>query len=129
VLTAALVAAVLNLSLAPVSVFFWVSAPNYLTFKLINLGIMAASGVLGVVFLFQGSAMAQDDVPRRPRLAILWVWAVIFALVGTQLAWTLRPFIGSPHVSFQLFRAVGGSFFADLARSLVALAVSLLHPA
>ena len=127
-LTGATVAAVLSLSLAPISAFFWISASDYLLFKLLNVGFMALAGALGVVFLFQGSELVQGEVARRTRLALLWSWAVVFALVGTQLAWTLRPFFGSPLHSFQWFRGVGGTFFGDLAHSLVALLVSLLRP-
>jgi hypothetical protein len=125
ILTAAMVAGILSLSLAPVSVFFWVSAPNYLFFKLLNVTTLSISAALGVVFLFQGTLQIQQDISPRARKALLWAWAVVFALVGTQLAWALRPFFGSPRLPFQLFRAVGGNFFVDVARSLFSFLVSL----
>ncbi len=38
-------------------------------------------------------------------------WVVVFALVGAQMAWILRPFIGSPNIPFTVFRPRGSNFF------------------
>jgi hypothetical protein len=46
------------------------------------------------------------------------VWVVIYALVGAQMGWILRPFIGSPNLSFQLFRGREANFFIDVLRTL-----------
>ena len=32
--------------------------------------------------------------------AVFRVWVVVFGLVGVQMAWVLRPFLGSPHRAF-----------------------------
>jgi hypothetical protein len=48
--------------------------------------------------------------PRRIFLA----WFAIYALVGCQMGWILRPFIGTPELGFQLFRPREGSFFEGL---------------
>ena len=37
-------------------------------------------------------------------MTLLYVWILLFGFVGTQLAWTLRPFFGSPGQDFALFR-------------------------
>jgi hypothetical protein len=42
------------------------------------------------------------------------VWVVIYALVGAQMGWILRPFIGRPDLPFQLFRAREANFFIDV---------------
>ncbi|SHN21191.1 hypothetical protein [Cryptosporangium aurantiacum] len=52
------------------------------------------------------------DRPVNTRL--LYVWVLLFGFVGTQLAWTLRPFIGEPSHPFQLFRDLEGSFYANV---------------
>jgi hypothetical protein len=60
-------------------------------------------------------------VPRPPRQAsmgLLYVWIVVFGFVGTQLAWTLRPFFGSPGEPFQIFRHIEGNFYVDVVRTL-----------
>lgn len=41
---------------------------------------------------------------------IMLVWLFLYAFVGTQMAWILRPFIGHPDGSFVLFRGKEGSF-------------------
>ena len=43
----------------------------------------------------------------------------LYALVGAQMAWILRPFIGSPHyVAFRWFRPRGGNVFIDIIRTI-----------
>jgi len=38
-------------------------------------------------------------------------WVVVFGLVGAQMGWVLRPFVGSPGTPFQWFRARESNFF------------------
>jgi hypothetical protein len=38
-------------------------------------------------------------------------WIVVFGLVGAQMGWVLRPFIGSPSTPFSWFRARHSNFF------------------
>jgi hypothetical protein len=39
---------------------------------------------------------------------------VIFGLVGAQMAWLLRPFIGAPSLEWEFFRIREGNFFLSL---------------
>ncbi|MCC7014311.1 MAG: hypothetical protein IT454_17255 [Planctomycetes bacterium] len=55
-------------------------------------------------------AVARPRSDPRPR-RIFIAWFAIYGLVGSQMGWILRPFIGAPGMEFQLFRARGGSFF------------------
>lgn len=60
--------------------------------------------------------------PNDPAGVILRVWLVIYAMVGAQMGWILRPFIGSPNLPFEWFRPRSGNFIEGLAgaiRSLV----------
>ena len=41
-------------------------------------------------------------------------WIVVFALVGAQMAWVLRPFIGSPNQPFEWFRERDSNFFESV---------------
>ena len=50
------------------------------------------------------------DPQRLGRRVFFW-WTVVFAIVGAQMGWILRPFIGSPGLPFELFRARESSFF------------------
>jgi hypothetical protein len=44
-------------------------------------------------------------------LRIFRFWLIAYAMVGAQMGWLLRPFIGSPDTPFTWFRAREGSFF------------------
>jgi hypothetical protein len=45
---------------------------------------------------------------------MLAVYLSLFAAVGGQLAWVLRPFIGDPGQPFALFREAGGSMLGHI---------------
>lgn len=42
------------------------------------------------------------------------IWMVVFGLVGGQMAWVLRPFLGRPHAPFALLRGREASFFEGI---------------
>lgn len=53
--------------------------------------------------------------PRRQAnkgAALLRLWFVVFALVGCQSAWMLRPFVLAPDATFEVFCERGSHFFA-----------------
>lgn len=56
-----------------------------------------------------------------PSMALLYIWILLFGFVGTQLAWTLRPFFGSPGMKFSLYRDIDGNFYAEILRTLAHL--------
>lgn len=55
---------------------------------------------------------------RPASMTLLNVWILLFGFVGTQLAWTLRPFVGSPDEPFQIFRKIEGNFYVDIVRAI-----------
>jgi len=64
----------------------------------------------------------QPAAGERPAsMILLYIWILLFGFVGTQLAWTLRPFFGSPGAPFELFRDIGGTFYGDILHTLSAL--------
>ena len=46
------------------------------------------------------------------------IWIIVFGLVGAQMAWVLRPFIGSPHLQFAWFRPRESNFFEGVMNAL-----------
>jgi hypothetical protein len=59
---------------------------------------------------------------RRPAsMTLLYIWIALFGFVGTQLAWALRPFFGSPDEPFALFRDIDGTFYGDIFATIGAL--------
>jgi hypothetical protein len=121
ILTAMTTTAVLLFSFAPVTLFFLLTSSEYPFFKLLNVGCFAVSGLMGVIFLRQGMvAIADWDNPAgaNTRRFIFLLWVILYAFVGSQMAWTLSPFIGAPGREFILLRQVGGNFYSDVLASL-----------
>jgi len=118
ILTAITVTSVLTLSFAPISLFFWLTAPNYQFFKLLNVAIFTLTGFFGLTFLVSGMSHVQQEDKRTPRSFILRMWIFVYGFVGTQMAWTLRPFLGAPGYPFQIFRQLGGNFYVNVAESI-----------
>jgi len=58
------------------------------------------------------SALATQQRPAS--MTLLYIWILLFGFVGTQLAWTLRPFFGNPDSPFALFREIEGNFYAEI---------------
>jgi hypothetical protein len=120
ILTAITVTAVLLLSFAPIVLFFLLTTSHYQFFKLLNVGVFAITGIVGVIFLSQGmrivSASGKEGAGARQNVVRLWI--LIYAFVGSQMAWTLRPFIGAPGLQFELFRQLGGNFYANIFASI-----------
>jgi hypothetical protein len=46
--------------------------------------------------------------------AVFRIWIIIFGLVGAQMGWILRPFVGDPSLPFRLFRPRTSNFFIDV---------------
>lgn len=60
----------------------------------------------------------KQQAPTPPSMALLYIWILLFGFVGTQLAWTLRPFFGSPGMKFSLYREIDGNFYAEIFKTL-----------
>ncbi len=54
----------------------------------------------------------------RARRIIFVLWVVLYAFVGSQMAWTLSPFRGAQGEPFIIVTQVGGNFYADVINSL-----------
>jgi hypothetical protein len=50
--------------------------------------------------------------------ALLRLWFVVFALVGCQSAWMLRPFVLAPDATFEVFCERGSHFFAAVLQAI-----------
>jgi hypothetical protein len=90
------------LSLAPVTLFWYVSSADYNMAILFNALIFAFASFAAQWLLRR---QYQSLIARNPRhRALLRTWMFLFAFVGIQTAWILRPFIGSPELPAQFFR-------------------------
>jgi hypothetical protein len=116
--------AILLLSFAPVTLFFSLTVPNaYQLFKLINVLFFTISGIIGVSCLHQGLRIvwadeAGVDGSIKSQSLMFWLWMISYSFVGSQVAWTIRPFVGYPGVPFEVFRQFGGNFYTNILASL-----------
>lgn len=125
-LTSICVMGVILLAFAPVTLFFLLTSKNYTFFKLLNVLFFSVSGIVGISFFYK-MIIAVDSKDSNSsdgassahgaRNKILFFWLILYAFVGTQLAWTLRPFFGAPNMPFELIRKLGGNFYVDVCRS------------
>lgn len=56
-------------------------------------------------------ALAVVHGNTRKARSLFRAWVLVFALVGAQMSWVLRPFIGDPAAPFEIFRHREGNFF------------------
>lgn len=124
-------------SFGPVTGFFTLSTDSYPFMILLNVFFFAVSGVIGLGFLRKalGTVFANPSavpsanatpaaVPTAatdPASRVFQVWTFIYAVVGAQMGWVLRPFVGAPGEPFQLFRHRESNFFAAVLDALSSL--------
>jgi len=145
VLAAITVTATLTLAFAPITLFFMVTAQSYPFFILLNTAILLLTGAVGLSFLISGmhsmntQARAEQTEPTEPpetvepllttpapqpqpvSMNLLLIWVLLYGFVGTQLAWTLRPFHGDPSMPFILFRPVESNFYIGVVQTIARL--------
>jgi hypothetical protein len=129
-------------SLGPIVLFFSLTTENYPFVVLLNVAAFSLAGVLGLAFLLQtmhrltGPVAAEApevvlvevepnaiELPAGHSLAghtrlVFKCWIVLFALVGAQMGWVLRPFVGSPALEFSWFRERQSNFFLAVLKML-----------
>lgn len=72
-----------------------------------NAGLVTATVVIppGALDRIEGHILGQHVK------TVFRLWVVVFGLVGAQMGWVLRPFIGNPEMRFTWFRARESNFF------------------
>jgi hypothetical protein len=68
-----------------------------------------------------GTRVSSAASERPASMTLLYIWILLFGFVGTQLAWTLRPFFGNPDSPFALFREIEGNFYAEIIHTISSL--------
>lgn len=139
-------------SFGPVTAFFTLSTESYPFMVVLNVTFFTIAGLVGLTFLRralahvfapstdlpveaaheaseQAAAAAPAPVaPAKRRKGsrarrIFAAWTLIYAVVGAQMGWILRPFIGDPRLPLTLFRDRQSNFFAAVLDALYALVV------
>lgn len=97
-------------SLAPIILFFNICSDSHDFITLLNVLLCGISGMLGLKILWAGLKYIAARRGEVMNTNLLLVWIVTYIFVGTQLAWILRPFVGSPE-KFALFRDIESNFY------------------
>ncbi len=96
------IAAIVLAALGPITVLMNLTTGFYSFIKLWN-GLMFAVESLSGHYVM--ARLYRPLVFSNSRHAVLLrVWIVLYTFVGIQMAWVLRPFVGSPGMPFQIFR-------------------------
>lgn len=122
-------------SLGPILGFFTLSTTSYPFIVLLNVALLGIAGCVGASFLLRALRAVGTSTPVEARVNVpdpdglpelqfrpalrsvdvfFSIWVVIYALVGLQMAWILRPFIGAPGSEFTLFRPRTSNVFESI---------------
>jgi hypothetical protein len=114
ILAAQATLAIVLASLAPITIFAYVSDGDYAT----------ATGLNGVMFLIATlaghttlSRHYRELIARNPRHRVgRAAWLLLYVFVSIQMAWVLRPFIGAPTMRTVFFRPdMWGNAYVEVA--------------
>ena len=105
-------------SLAPFTALWYASSGSYRPAILFNAAMFAVASFAAQGLLRRWYAPLVARNPRHRML--LRTWIVIYAFVGIQMAWVLRPFVGDPNSATRFFRqGAWGNAYVEVARMIV----------
>ena len=100
---------------APVTLFFRLSIDDYWFFLLLNIIVLGFTGIVGIGFFYRSmmSLIEKEQLGKasKNRYKLITGWLFLYGFVGSQLGWTLRPFVGSPNEPFAMFREIESNFY------------------
>lgn len=119
ILSGFVVQTTIMVSFAPIVIFFMITGNNYSFLKLLHVAIIAFSGIFGMRTMIEALKFSCEKKNVYPKIGIkiFRFWVFVFAFVGMQLAWNLRPFLGDKYREFELFRAKEGNFYLAVIQS------------
>jgi len=108
---------ILLAAFAPISLFFLVSRSTYPFLLMMHVTIFAFCGAAGLASVFNNFEYIRNAVShenQRPFANhLLKIWMLLYMFVGTQLAFTLAPFINREG-PVTLFNTLQGNFYSYL---------------
>ncbi|MEZ6037825.1 MAG: hypothetical protein R3F29_10120 [Planctomycetota bacterium] len=105
-------------SLGPVFAFFSASTDSYAFLKLLNVLFFAIGGVLGLMVMRRATRTLLGQAELSEAGPALRLWAIVYCLVGAQMGWLLRPFLGDPQLPFAVLRPRDGNVLTGLVDTL-----------
>jgi hypothetical protein len=110
-------------SFSTIVLFFLITGGNYAFIQLLHVAVIALAGIFGMKHIIDAlkHACEKKNIYPKTGIIVFRFWIVILFFVGSQLSWSLRPFIGSKGMPFELFRKQEGNFYQALTHSLADL--------
>lgn len=107
-------------ALAPIVAFLsWTTPiPSYRTYLFLVLGLTGSIALAGVV------SLRRLWTNLRGARHVFFAWVSIYGFTGSQIAWLLRPWVGSSYEvrgSFSIHRNLEGNFYEAVVRSVARL--------
>lgn len=96
------VSAVLLAALTPYTALWYLTSADYGLAILVNAAMFGVASIAAQVLLRRAYQPLIDRNPRHRLLVRGWI--IVYAFVGIQMGWTLRPFIGDPNSPTRFFR-------------------------
>jgi len=96
------VVSIILASLAPFVVVWYSADGDYDHAVLFNAAMFALATLAAQRRLRQEYRLLVERDARHRKM--LWIWLLLFAFVGIQMGWVLRPFIGDPTGPVHFFR-------------------------
>jgi glucan phosphoethanolaminetransferase (alkaline phosphatase superfamily) len=126
ILSGFIVFSTIALSFSPIVVFFMITGDSYSFLKLLHVAIFTFSGIFAVRTITDGLTYSCEKKNVYPKIGmkIFKIWVIILAFVSSQLAWSLRPFIGDRNLPLEIFRARESNFYIAVIHS----AANLFEP-
>ncbi len=94
--------AIVLASLAPMTALWYASTTRYESAIAFNAVMFAIASLSGQWLMRR---YYEPLIAKNPKhRLLLWAWICVYALVGIQMGWILRPFIGSPDTETQFLR-------------------------
>lgn len=123
ILSGFIVFTTIALSFSPIVIFFMITSDNYSFLKLLHVAIFTFSGIFTIKTIITGLTYSCEKKNVYPKLGltVFKIWIVILAFVSSQLAWNLRPFVGSRDMPFEIFRARESNFYVAVIQSVGSL--------
>jgi len=92
-------------SLGPLTRFFYFCGASHRGALLFNAAMFTlATAVAQLIVIRRYRDLTSDPSTGRRHRVMLWFWVGLYAFVGIQMGWMLRPFVGSPGLPVTFFR-------------------------
>ena len=105
---------VMLIVVAPIVLFFNILTDNYHFMMVLHVLFFALSGAYGVQTLSLGlNALKEQAEGKADKTKLIAAWLLLYMFVGCQLAWSLKPWVGTPYLTeFAAFRPSSKNFYA-----------------